>query len=336
MGGSRAATTALAATPEPALGASYPALAPTTLQIAALEVGPSRRERGIDPAHVAALAEVAESWPPIVVNRSDRVVVDGQHRVAAAKQLGLREVDVVWFDGSDIESHLEFVRRNVSHGLPLTLAERRAAARRFVSSCPELSDRGIAAVCGLSPRTVRRLREEAGALADRTNGARRGHRRVGRDGRVRPIDPKATRARIADELARQPDASLRTIASAVGASPETVRSVRNELRGTDASTRAAGGLADDPAATALSLLSRSPGSRAGLVCRDDPAFTDREDGPQFVEWFSSTSVEQGQLWQYVESVPLSRVYEIADEARRRAEFWASFAGAVEGRVRHRA
>jgi ParB-like chromosome segregation protein Spo0J len=323
------------ATPEPALGAAYPAPASTTLPIAALEVGPSRRERGVDPAHVAALAEVAESWPPILVNRSGRVVVDGQHRVAAAKQLGLREVHVIWFDGSDIESHLEFVRRNVSHGLPLTLAERRAAARRFVSSCPEFSDRGIAEVCGLSPRTVRRLREEAGAVAERTNGSRRGQRRVGRDGRVRPIDPKATRAGIAEELARQPDASLRKIASAVGASPETVRSVRNELRGTDASTRA-GGLADDPAATALSLLSRSPGSRVGLVCRDDRAFTDREDGAQFVEWFGATSVEQCQLWRYVESVPLSRVYEIADEARRRAEFWTDFAGAVEGRVRRRA
>jgi ParB-like chromosome segregation protein Spo0J len=327
--------TALATTPEAALGASYSAPAPTTLPIAALEFGPSRRERGVDPAHVAALAEVAESWPPIVVNRSDRVVVDGQHRIAAAKQLGLREVHVIWFDGSDIESHLEFVRRNVSHGLPLTLAERRAAARRFVSSCPELSDRGIAGVCGLSPRTVRRLREEAGAVAGHTNGSRRGQRRVGRDGRVRPIDQKATRARIAEELARKPDASLRKIASAVGASPETVRSVRNELRGTDASTRTAG-FADDPAATALSLLTRSPGSRAGLVCRDDRAFTDRDDGPQFVEWFGATSVEQGQLWRYVESVPLSRVYEIADEARRRAEFWTSFAGAVEGRVRHRA
>jgi ParB-like chromosome segregation protein Spo0J len=327
--------TALATTPEAALGAPYPAPATTTLPIVALEVGPSRRERGVDPAHVAALAEVAERWPPIVVNRSDRMVVDGQHRVAAAKQLGLREVDVIWFDGSDIESHLEFVRRNVSHGLPLTLAERRAAARRFVSSCPELSDRGIAAVCGLSPRTVRRLREEAGAAAERTNGSQRGQRRIGRDGRVRPIDPKATRVRIAEEIARQPDASLRQIASAVGASPETVRSVRNELRGTDASTRTAG-FADDPAATALSLLTRTPGPRAGLVCGDDRAFTDREDGPQFVEWFGATSVEQGQLWRYVESVPLSRIYEIADEARRRAEFWTSFADAVEGRVRHRA
>lgn len=324
--------TALAATPEPTVESSGPAQVP----IGALEVGPSLRERGINPAHVAALAEVAESWPPIVVNRSDRVVIDGQHRVAAAKQLGLREVRVIWFDGSREESYLEFVRSNVSHGLPLTLPERRRAARRFVSSCPDLSDRGVAAVCGLSPRTVARLREEASTDTLRTHTSRHEKRRVGRDGRVRPIDPRATRVRIAEELARQPDASLRTIASAVGASPETVRSVRNELRATGSSTQPGAVAPHDPAARVLGLLSRSPRSPVGLACGDDRAFTDREDGQQFVEWFSATAVEQADHWQYVEAVPLSRVYEIADEARRRAEFWSRFAGAVEGQVRRRA
>jgi hypothetical protein len=35
-------------------------------------------------------------------------------------------------------------------------------------------------------------------------------------------------------------------------------------------------------------------------------------------------------------VPLSRVYEIAGEARRRAEFWTRFAETLETRVRRRA
>ena len=327
-----AAVTALAATPEPTLDAA----GPDRLPIADLVLGPSLRERGIDPAHVAALAEVAESWPPIVVNSADRGVIDGQHRVAAAKQLGLRDVRVTWFDGSHEQSYLEFVRSNVKHGLPLTLAERRRAARHFVCSCPDLSDRGIAAVCGLSPRTVARLREEASVDKLRTHASRHDQRRVGRDGRVRPIDPKATRGRIAEELGRQPDASLRTIAAAVGASPETVRSVRNELRGNGSSTRPGAAAEPEAAAKVLGLLSRPVGSHVGVTCRDDRAFTDREDGPEFVEWFGATSVEQGDLWRYAETVPLSRVYEIADEARRRAEFWSGFAGAVEDRVRRQA
>ena len=301
-----------------------------TIGIDELRVGPSLRERGIDPAHVAALAEVASEWPPIVVNRADASVVDGHHRVAAAKQLGLRELRVTWFDGSPDDSYVEFVRRNVHHGLPLTLAERRLAARRILCSSPDRSDRGIAGVCGLSPRTVARLREELGS-GNRANGSRKAKGRVGRDGRVRPIDPAATRARIAEEIARRPDASLRAIASTVGSSPETVRSVRNAMReGQQLDHRSP----RDAEATVLGLLSRKP--RDGSPVRSDKAFTDRDGGQAFIEWFESTSVEHADLWQYVDAVPLSRVYEIADEARRRAELWTRFAVSIEGRVRRRA
>jgi hypothetical protein len=54
------------------------------IAIDSLRSGPSLRERGIDAAHVATLAEVADSWPPIVVNRSDRSVID--RRVSGSKQ----------------------------------------------------------------------------------------------------------------------------------------------------------------------------------------------------------------------------------------------------------
>jgi ParB-like chromosome segregation protein Spo0J len=306
------------------------------LAIGDLRIGPSMRERGIDAAHVATLAEVADSWPPIVVNRADAAVVDGQHRVAAAKQLGIRTLRAVWFNGSPDDSYVEFVRCNVGHGLPLTLAERRLAARRIVCSRPELSDRRIAVVCALSPRTVARLREEAGAEARRINGngSAPAKGRIGRDGRVRPIDPVAVRARIAKELTRRPDASLRTIANAVGASPETVRSVRNEMRAAVAANLPDAHAKPEVGAKVLGLLERkAPGSSP---VRGDPAFTDRDGGQQFVGWFDTTCVEPGDLYQYVESVPLSRVYEIADEARRRAEFWTRFAVALEGRVRRRA
>ena len=319
---------ALAATPEPSL---EPAI--VKLAIGDVRLGPSMRERGVDPSHVAALAEVADRWPPIVVRRADRLVIDGQHRVAAAGQIGLRTLRAVWFDGSAEDSYLEFVRCNVTHGLPLTLAERRLAARRIMSSRPDLSDRRIAAVCGLSPRTVARLREEEADTA-RPNENRGRTRRVGRDGRVRPLDPAATRARIAAELARSPDASLRAIASAVGASPGTVRSVRNQMpAGTPSALPEE---TKEPEATVLGLLSRTPKAAATLQCREDRAFTDRDNGPKFVKWFDGTSVEESELWQYVEAVPLSRVYEVADEARRRADFWNEFAVAIEGRVRRRA
>jgi hypothetical protein len=332
MGGSSSAAPILVAAQQPTI------VAPEVVEIAIdeLRVGPSMRERGIDATHVATLAEVPASWPPIVVNRSDGSIVDGQHRVAAAKQIGLRCVLGVFFDGSPEDGYFEFVRRNVAHGLPLTLVERRHAARRILCSRPDLSDRGIGVLCGLSPRTVARLREEADSYGPRASGARRSNGRVGRDGRVRPIDPAAVRARIADELVRQPGASLRRIASAVGASPETVRSVRNEMRAVSTPLPQDALPPDESGATVLGLLAGPHKAPIAASCRDDRAFTDRENGQQFVDWLSATSVEQGDLWRYVASVPLSRVYEIADEARRRAEFWTRFAEATEGRVRCRA
>ncbi len=287
------------------------------------------RAAGIDPLHVAALAEVAAHWPPIVVNRADCTVIDGQHRVAAARQLGMRELLAIWFDGSPDDVYIEFVRRNVGHGLPLTLAERRVAARRVLRGHSDRSDRAIASTCGISPTTIARLRKELGSEPC-SGGPRDSKGRIGLDGRVRPLNGMALRARIAEELALHPDASLRAIAGIVGASPETVRSVRNELRsgGGEAGCATAEAYACAKG-TELVLSSR----RSAVPPRDDRAFADREGGHEFIGWFEATSVEKLDPWTHIEAVPLSRVYEIADVARRRAEFWSRFAEALESRVR---
>ena len=83
------------------------------LPLDALHVGPSLRVEGLDARHVATLAELAGAWPPIVVRRDDRSVVDGQHRVAAARRLGLATLQVTWFDGMLLKV-LEVARRDVS------------------------------------------------------------------------------------------------------------------------------------------------------------------------------------------------------------------------------
>jgi hypothetical protein len=294
-----------------------------------VRVGPSLRAAGLDAGHVATLAELGGAWPPILVRRDDRSVVDGQHRVAAARRLGLGTLEVTWFDGSAEDAFVEFVRRNVGHGLPLGLADRRSAAGRILRSHPERSDRSIASVCGVSPKTVARLR---GGLA--ATACDHPARRVGRDGRVRPIDHAELRARITEELERRPHASLRSIAAVVGSSPETVRSVRHKLR------RVAGGpvpdteLELDTDATVLGLLNRS--RRVGHRLEGDRAFGGREHGAEFVQWFDATMVEPADLWAHVGLVPRSRIYEVADEARRRAAFWTDFADSLEGQVRRRA
>jgi hypothetical protein len=300
------------------------------LPLDALEVGPSLRVEGLDARHVAVLAELAGAWPPIVVRRENRSVVDGQHRVAAARRLGLATLQVTWFDGSAEDAFVEFVRCNVGHGLPLGLAERRSAAARILRSHPERSDRSVASVCGVSPKTVARLRDELARSAPQLVPMRR----VGRDGRARPIDPVELRARITEELERRPEASLRSIAAAVGSSPETVRSVRGKLQTVDRGSVNPELASVDTDATVLGLLTRRAHTTHRL--EGDQAFTTREGGCEFIEWFDSTAVDPGDQWAHVGSVPRSRIYEVADEARRRATFWSHFADSLEGQVRRRA
>ncbi|WP_220378005.1 hypothetical protein [Streptomyces inhibens] len=47
------------------------------------------------------------------------------------------EIGVKFFDGSEKDAFVLAVESNVHHGLPLTLSDRTAAARRIVKSHPE-------------------------------------------------------------------------------------------------------------------------------------------------------------------------------------------------------
>jgi len=52
------------------------------------------------------------------------------------------------------------------------------------------------------------------------------------------------------------------------------------------------------------------------------------------QWLSATDVTE-EYERYVESVPVGRLYAVADEARRRATWWNELAGAPERRARRR-
>jgi hypothetical protein len=154
--------------------------------------------------------------------------------------------------------------------------------------------------------------------------------RVGRDGRTRPAHPSATRQRIADELVRDPQASFRSIAKAVGASPQTVRSVAQDTRNGQV-TRAPANAAPTAPFVALPAIRSPDVVRIG----GDRAFHGEADTARFASLFDSTAVDRRELLRHIECVPRSRVYVVADEARRRAESWQEFAEVLESRVRRR-
>ncbi len=298
-------------------------LADTTFQapVEELRVMAGLREHGLDEDHVHQLVETVGQWPAIVVWHANNLVIDGAHRLAAAELLGNDTIPATSFVGNVDEAFAEAVRRNVTHGLPLTLKDRTAAANRMLRSCPEWSDRRIGEACGLSPKTVARLRKEASSEGEIVTS----ESRVGRDGRSRPVEPVTMRRRIAEVIAEHPGSSLRAIAATVGASPETVRSVRTRLKG-DSHTR------EERAPHVPPSLTLLPPPRERRDWRQDRALASCASSATFLKWFERTQVDD-EWTDHVVEVPLSRVYEIADEARRRANIWREFAEAVEARAR---
>jgi len=191
--------------------------------VTALQPADSPRLAGVDKAYVERLAEIETPLPPILVDRGTMRVVDGMHRLLAALARGQETIEVEYFDGSPEDAFLRSVELNVRHGLPLSQADRRAAAARIIDSHPQLSDRAVGYLVGLAARAVaaiRRRKPESEAQPDA---------RIGRDGRVRPLNSAQGRARVATILLEHPEASLREVARRAGISPTTVRDVRNRL-----------------------------------------------------------------------------------------------------------
>jgi hypothetical protein len=290
---------------------------PTVIKVALSDLSPGvqLRHGRTNRDHLKAIALSDGDWPPILVRRADKSIVDGHYRYLAACQLGKSHLDCTYFDGGEESAFLEALRRNTFHGLPLSLRDREAAARQVLALHLEWSDRRIGATCGLAPGTVGRIRiEVAGRSADDGELPAR----VGRDGRRRPVDPRATRNRIVRVLSDQPDRSLRDVARITGASPATVWAVKKQ---------------QEPGATPPKNPSRRPAALCSTGWSSDAAVLSATHGENFVRWFERTSIGDERV-DFVSGIPISRVYQVADEARRRAAEWMELAAAVEARVRN--
>lgn len=193
------------------------------LAIAALRPPDSPRLAGLDEAHAQRLAEIEGPLPPILVQRTTMRIVDGAHRARAAQILGRDRIPARFVDAEYETAFMIGVAANSCHGLPLSLADRESAATRILAAYPNLSDRAIAEIAGLSPRTIGKIRRcSTGDNAHLDS-------RIGRDGRLRPLNASAARQRVVEAVAENPAASLRKIAIVAGVSPSTVRDVRRRM-----------------------------------------------------------------------------------------------------------
>ena len=152
-----------------------------TVPVPGLSIRPadSPRLNGEDKAHIARLSQTETPLPPILVDRRTMRVIDGMHRLMAASQQGRETIDVIFFEGSDADVFLRGVQENVAHGLPLSQADRRAAAERIIASHPHMSDRAIGHSVGLAAKTVAVIRRDSGGKTAQSDA------RMGRDGLLR-------------------------------------------------------------------------------------------------------------------------------------------------------
>jgi hypothetical protein len=184
------------------------------------------RQDGTDAAHVRLLADAAGSarLPSILVQRRGTRIIDGMHRVEVAKLRGEWNIRARIVDCTDEEALVLAVKSNTLHGLPLTRADRISSAKRILADHADWSDRSVAVITGLSAKAIASLRNSS------TGETPFYGKRLGRDGKRRPIVPSEGRRRAAEYINAHPDASLREVARETDVSLGTVHDVRERIR----------------------------------------------------------------------------------------------------------
>ncbi len=285
------------------------------------------------------LASTGDPLPPIVVHRATMRVIDGMHRLKAAKARGDREIAVEFFDGTEDDAFLRAVCENVVHGLPLSRIDREAAVRRIMSSHAGLSDRAIARMVALSPSTVAAIRRRS------SDGSAQSNSRLGMDGRTRPVDAVEGRLRTSRLIAQRPDASLRAIARDAKVSLGTAHDVRKRMdRGEDpvpARLRSEPtGSAEPTDSSVLVPAPRAEGTIGGGLpsssivdsLRRDPALRVSETGRMLLQWLGVCALPQHRE-QVVDAIPEHCVESVLELASTCAENWMRLRQDLQRRVR---
>jgi ParB-like nuclease family protein len=193
--------------------------------VSALSPGLHLRRGGTNAAHVQLLIDADSSeLPPILVQEDGCRVIDGLHRLEAAKLRGDHVIKARFLDCTDSEALVLAMEANSAHGLPLSKADRVSGAKRVLTAYPDWSDRAIAGVTGLSAKTIASLRSRS------ADAAQLASKRIGRDGRRRPVTAGEGRRRAAEYIRANPNAPLRQVARETDVSLGTVHDVSARLR----------------------------------------------------------------------------------------------------------
>lgn len=317
------------------------------VRLADLTVCFTPRAGGVDDDWALTLAELETELPPILVHHPSLTVIDGLHRLRAAHLKGREHIEARFFDGTQEDAALLAVAMNVGQGRPLSQADRVAAAERIVASRPHWSDRAIAVVAGLSAKKVSEIRMRA-------DGLPQCERRVGLDGRARPLNTAQGREIAGQLLKSDPKASLRTIARQAGISPATVADVRDRLlRGDDPVPPRQRGLAaaergprperggEERGGEDRGVEARSPGELFMIfdALRRDPSLRLNEVGRSILRMLDACSLIARDRQRIIANLPPHCTGQMAELMSGYSDLWQMFAdelrecdaGALAGR-----
>jgi ParB-like chromosome segregation protein Spo0J len=315
----------------------------TEVAVDSLVPGFYLRQAGTDSAHIRLLADAGGTvkLPPIIVQASGCRIIDGMHRVEAAKLRGDQHIRARVIDCSDSEALVLAIKSNTLHGLPLSKADRISGAKRILAAHQDWSDRAVAEVAGLSAKTIASLRNRPTVQAQFQG------KRLGRDGKRRPLSAADGRRRAADYISAHPGASLREVAREADVSLGTVHDVTERIRnGSDPvrteRTKPADGSTAQPAAEAFAPRAAQPiPLRARVAERpgvqqlawttvsaklvNDPALRYTEGGRAFLRWMGTHSAGADEWREFIDAVPTHWVRDVVRVAETVSAEWQEFA-----------
>jgi len=147
--------------------------------------GGTQPRAAIDPETVREYAErmkAGDHFPPVTVyfDGKHRWLSDGFHRVAAAREAGIKTIQADVWEGTRDDAFWMSLAANKAHGLPRTNADKARVVKAALQARPGMSDSQIAEHCGVSDKTVAKHRAELEATSEIPKSTRR----TGKDGRT--------------------------------------------------------------------------------------------------------------------------------------------------------
>lgn len=316
------------------------------------------RQAGTDAAHIKLLADAASSakLPPILVQKRTLRIIDGMHRVEVARLRGEANISARVVDCTDEEALILAVKANALHGLPLSRADRISGAKRILINHSDWSDRALAGVTGLSAKTIASLRNSS------SDKVHLNLKRIGRDGKRRPVVAGEGRRRAAEYINAHPDAPIREVARVADVSVGTVYDVREKIRrdamhAAEPEAQAAGSPVDgavvklgSPAPASLasspapgSMGQCSPEQRRSEVGRPgpdtigeltwpaisaklagDPTLRYTDGGRAFLRWMAMHSMQGDEWREFIDAIPPRWLKEVGQVAASMKEEWQEF------------